>query len=91
MNKKNKSLRKYKSCKICKGTGKIKLSLPKLNTPDCKRMLAIMRKHKWTQCDLAKAIGISQGTISDWFYHETNITGTIKTLYFSILKQKGFI
>ena len=91
MSKKNKYPRKYKYCKYCRGTGKIKINLPKLNTPDCKKMLAIMKKNKWTQSDIAKVIGISQGAVSDWFYRETNTTGTIKKLYFNILKQKGFI
>jgi transcriptional regulator with XRE-family HTH domain len=44
--------------------------MPRLDTPDCKRMVAIMKKHGWTQADLAKAIGISQGAINEEAYKQ---------------------
>ncbi len=91
MKKKNLKPRQYRPCSYCKGTGKIKVRLPKLDTPDCKRMREIMTKYNFTQFDLAKVLGIAQATISDWFYAETNSTGKIKKLYFTLLKHRGFI
>lgn len=82
--------RLYKSCNKCRGTGKIKLANTKLNTPDVKRLLAIMKRHELTQLDLAKILEMSQGTINGWLYAKTNPTGKIKKLHFSILKIKGY-
>jgi DNA-binding transcriptional regulator YiaG len=80
----------YKHCDRCKGTGKIKLANTKLNTPDVKRLLRIMKKHSMTQLSLAKILEMSQGTINGWFYAKSNPRGKIKKLHFNILKIKGY-
>lgn len=76
----------------CKTCGYL-LPLPKrekLLTPDTIKMLKIMKKNNFTQTTLANAIGISQGTVAGWFTHTRNLQGKIKSIYFEILKNKGY-
>ena len=80
----------YKHCQNCKGTGRIKLANTKLTTPDVKRLLKIMKKYDMTQLSLAKILEMSQGTINGWFYAKTNPRGKVKSIYFNILKIKGY-
>jgi DNA-binding transcriptional regulator YiaG len=80
----------YKKCLKCNGTGKIKIRSPYLQTKDTKKMLKIMEKHGFNQLALAKTLNISQGTVNGWFHRKTNLQGKIKTIYFEMLKSKGF-
>ena len=80
----------YKACNKCRGTGKIKLANTKLNTPDVKRLLKIMKKYDLNQLSLSKVLEMSQGTINGWLYAKTNPTGKIKKIIFNILNIKGY-
>jgi DNA-binding XRE family transcriptional regulator len=77
----------------CKSCGQL-IPLPKqsqLKTPDVNRMKRIMKKHGFSQIQLANEIGVSQGTVSGWFTNKRNLQGKIKSLYFKILKNKNLI
>lgn len=80
----------YKPCKHCNGTGKIKIRATHMLTPDTKKMLALMKKNNLNQLQIAKILDISQGTVSGWFKKETNLLGKIKSIYFEMLKMKGY-
>ena len=80
----------YKRCERCRGTGKLKKREPILKTEDTKRMLLMMEKYNLKQLDLAKILDISQGTINGWFHRKTNLQGTIKPIYFNMLKKLGY-
>lgn len=80
----------YKKCIRCNGTGKIKKRSPYLLTKDTKKMLRIMEKHELNQLALAKILNISQGAINGWFHRKTNLQGKIKSIYFDMLKAKGY-
>ncbi len=91
MNKTETTMSKiYKNCIRCSGTGKIKIRSPLLLTPDTKKMLAIMKKHGLNQLSLAKILDISQGTVNGWLHRKTNLQGKIKSIYFRMLKMKGY-
>jgi DNA-binding transcriptional regulator YiaG len=80
----------YKRCERCRGTGKLKIRETKLKTIDVKRMISIMDKYDLKQLDLAKILEISQGTVNGWFYKKSNLQGKIKSIYFTMLKTKGY-
>lgn len=63
--------------------------IPKLDTPDTRKMLRIMKKNNLNQASLGRAIGISQATVQGWFSPLRNLRGKIKPMYFEILKSKG--
>jgi predicted XRE-type DNA-binding protein len=79
----------YKPCNRCGGTGKVKIKQEMLETRDVKKMLNIMKRNSFKQLDLAKVLGVSQGTVNGWFHRKTNLQGKIKPLYFELLKSKG--
>jgi len=80
----------HKPCSRCKGTGRIKLKKIMLDTDDVRKILLIMKQNRLNQLTLSKVLDISQGTINGWFYKKTNPKGTIKRIYFDILKLKGY-
>ncbi len=82
-------IQKVKICKFCKGKGTTKIRRSPIDTPDTRRMLAIMKRNKLNQTLLSQLLGISQGTIAGWFKQETNKQGKIKSIYFEMLKIKG--
>ena len=80
----------YNICSKCKGTGKTKAKAVQIDSPDCNKMRAIMKRNKLNNLSLAKVLGISSGTIHGWFHFGSNAKGEIKQLYFDILKLKGY-
>lgn len=89
-------------CSVCKGKGEmlkpvVKKSLrntipdsPYIQTKDTKRMLEIMRRYGLSQLTLAKVLGISNGTVNGWLHRKTNLKGKIRSIYFEMLKMKGY-
>ncbi len=77
-----------KFCKECKQ--KLPREKPPIvgDTPDIRRILKIMKLNDLNQTRLARLLNISQGTVAGWFSGKTNIHGTIKPIYFDILKLK---
>lgn len=80
----------YKKCLRCNGTGKLKIRSPYLQTKDTKKMIKLMDKHELNQLKLAKILEISQGAVNGWFHRKTNLNGKIKSIYFEMLKSKGY-
>jgi hypothetical protein len=89
LNWRNKIKPEYNVCSKCHGSGKTKKRSIQIESPDTNRMRILMKKHQLTMYSLAKLIGISQGTVSGWFHFGTNKNGTIKQIYFDLLKLKG--
>lgn len=86
---KTEKLKINKKCTHCGGNLKNPRQ-PKILTPDTKKMLNIMKRHKLTMMKLAEILGIGQSTVSNWFHEKTNIKGIIKKRYFEMLKLKGY-
>lgn len=80
----------YKKCSKCRGTGKLKIRDEYFLTPDTKKMLALMKRYGLKQLDVAKILDISQGTVNGWFHQKTNFQGKIKSIYFQLLKARGY-
>lgn len=80
----------YRKCRHCKGTGKLKVRQEYQDTPDIKKLIAIMKRNDLNQLSLAKVLGMSQGTINGWLHEHTNPSGTIKKVYFNMLKVLGY-
>jgi DNA-binding transcriptional regulator YiaG len=80
----------YKPCPHCKGTSKVKIKQPPLITADTKRMAAIMKRHNLNQLAVGKILDISQSTVQNWFHRKTNMYGKIKSIYFTVLKMRGY-
>jgi len=80
----------YKQCNKCQGTGKLKRRQAYLDTPDVKKMLALMKRNKLNQLSLAKVLDLSQGTVNGWMHPHTNAQGKIKKIYFQLLGAKGY-
>lgn len=53
-------------------------------------MIKLMDKHELNQLKLAKILEISQGAVNGWFHRKTNLNGKIKSIYFEMLKSKGY-
>jgi len=81
-------MNKLKICKTCKQ------KLPRVpppivgDTPNIRKIIKIMKLNNLNQSSLARLLGISQSTVAGWFSGATNIHGTIKPIYFDLLKLK---
>lgn len=78
----------YKPCERCKGTGKLKIRNKYIQSKDIKKILLIMKKYKLNQLAMAKVLNITQGTLNGWLHGVTK--GKIKSIYFEILKMRGY-
>jgi DNA-binding transcriptional regulator YiaG len=76
-------------CSKCKTPLRSKTG-KKLTSADIEKMLKIMKKHNLSQNKLASLLGISQPTVSGWFFKGRNLTGRINKKYFDELKEQGY-
>jgi transcriptional regulator with XRE-family HTH domain len=58
----------------------------RMSTAATKKMRAIMKRNGLSQVKLAEILGITQGSVSNWF----NVTGSVPREHFEVLKKKGW-
>lgn len=77
-------------CEHCKGRG-YNVPTPKyVNTKDVKRMVALMEKHNLTVVQMAKLCEVVPTTFYAWLTAQGQSSGKIRSIYFSLLKLKGY-
>lgn len=82
---------KFNTCSKCNGTGKVKArDYDLVDSKDTRKMKEIMKRHNLKKYELAEILGISQAAVVGWFKVGTNVQGNIKSVYFELLKLKGY-
>lgn len=63
----------------------------KLNTPDVRKILRVMKRYELNQSEVSRIVGVHVSTVHGWLYANKNSTGNIGKQYFDKLKKKGYV